>query len=298
MKKRGFTLAELLVTIAVITLLMLILLPVLKRARDNRIRAACANNLRQIGFAMLIYCSDYNDDLPCAAGPNARWTGRVADWRAKTRAEAYALDANTPGVSISASFYLLVKYESFCQKISDDPYMSFFVCPADAGTTPFEFDPAKFDTSSDTDLGDLWDFGPDPSQHVSYAYHIPYGQYPLTSSGNPGMAVAADRNPWLDFPGYNARPPSDLAAFDPGGAGKTLKQANSLIHQQDGQNVVYLDGHVAFEANPDCGLKNDNIYTSHNGADIQKGTPPTLESQPADPNDSLLVHDPPLTSRK
>jgi len=298
MKKRGFTLTELLVTIAVITLLMLILLPVLKRARDNRLRAACANNFRQIGIAMLMYSGGADDEMPRAAGPNARWTGRIADWRAKTRAEAYALDANTPEVSISASFYLLVKYESFSRKISRDLYTKLFVCPADAGTTPFEFDPAKFHAPPDTDLADLWDFGPDPSQHVSYAYHMPYGPYPLTSSGNPGMAAAADRNPWLDSPSYNARPPSDLAAFDPSGAGKTPKQANSLIHQQDGQNVLSLDGHVEFETTADCGVKNDNIYTSHNGPDIKKGTRPTLKSQPADPNDSLLVHDPPLKDQK
>jgi len=298
MKKRGFTLTELLVTIAVITLLMLILLPVLKRARDNRLRAACANNLREIGIAMLMYGVDADDETPRAAGPNARWTGRTADWRAKTRAKAYALDANIPEVSISASFYLLVKYESFSRKISRDLYTKLFVCPADAGTTPFEFDPAKFDAPADTDLADLWDFGPDPSQHVSYAYHMPYGPYPLTASGNPGMAVAADRNPWLDSPGYNARPPSDLAAFGPSGAGKTLKQANSLIHQQDGQNVLSLDGHVQFETTADCGVKDDNIYTSHNGPDIKKGSIPTRKSQPADPNDSLLVHDPPIGDRK
>lgn len=289
MKKRGFTLIELLVTIGVLTLLMLILLPILKRAKHSRLRAACKNNFRQIGVAMLMYSAGFDDEIPRAAGSNARWTGRIADWRGKTRGEAYGPDANTPAVSISASLYLLVKYGSFIGKASRERYVKFFVCPADAGATPFEFDSA-----GEMNLGDLWDFGPDPSAHVSYAYHMPYSRYPLTALGNPGFALVADKNPWLDSAGYKARAPSDLAAFDPGGTGKTLKQANSLIHQQDGQNVLFLDGHVAFEATPDCGLKNDNIYTSHNGSDIQRGILPRFGSQPADANDSLLVHDPPM----
>jgi len=286
MMKKALTLTELLISIAIIVLLILILLPALKRARDNRIRAACANNLRQIGQAMFIYSNDYDDYFPRAAGPNSIW-GTTPNWHADNRAEAFALDDGPGAASISASFYLLVKH-------SDAP-PEFFMCPTDTSAT--EFIPADYGVRN-RELVDLWDFGPNPSDHVSYAYHLPYGPYPLRPTNPPGMAVAADRSPWLEAPGYPVRPPSDLAAFDPGGAGKTLKQANSLIHQQDGQNVVFNDGHAAFETTGDCGLKNDNIYTSHNGPDIQRGTPPRLESQPADANDSLLVHDPPLKAGK
>jgi len=290
MKKRGFALAELLVTIAVITLLMLILLPVLQRVKHNRLRAACANNLSQIVRAMLTYDGGYDDEFPRAGGPDSRWTGRTPNWQAPLRADAFGLEYGPGEATISASLYLLVKYRECPTEI--------FVCPADTATTPFEFDFAQHPISPNLGLRHLWDFGPDPSQHVSYTYHMPYGPYPPNASVGPGLAVAADRNPWLDSPSYSARPPSDLAAFEPNGAGKTLKHANSLIHQQDGQNVLFMDGHVAFETTAACGLKNDNIYTSHNGPDIQRGTPPTLESQPADPNDSLLVHDPPIASSK
>lgn len=79
MKKRGMTLTELLVVIGVITLLLLVLLPVLRRAKYYRIRAACANNLSAIGKAMLTYNDDYDDDIPIAGAPKARWTGRTPD---------------------------------------------------------------------------------------------------------------------------------------------------------------------------------------------------------------------------
>jgi prepilin-type processing-associated H-X9-DG protein len=105
------------------------------------------------------------------------------------------------------------------------------------------------------------------------------------------MAVAADRNPWLPSPGAK---PRNFKAFNPNGPREAIKAGNTLFHQEDGQNVLFMDGHSVFEKSSTCGLNNDNIYTSWSGSDIKKGTPPTLKSQPADPNDSLLLHDPPI----
>jgi len=61
MKSRGFTLIELLVVIAIIAVLMAILMPSLNRAREQGKRAACLNNLRQLGLAWIAYAGD-NDD--------------------------------------------------------------------------------------------------------------------------------------------------------------------------------------------------------------------------------------------
>ncbi len=60
-EQKGFTLIELLVVIAIIALLMAILMPALNRAREQGKRAACLNNLRQLGLAWIIY-ADENDD--------------------------------------------------------------------------------------------------------------------------------------------------------------------------------------------------------------------------------------------
>jgi prepilin-type processing-associated H-X9-DG protein len=71
-----------------------------------------------------------------------------------------------------------------------------------------------------------------------------------------------------------------------------MRASNAIAHKYDGQNVLFLDGHVYFERNSFCGVNEDNIYTSWDGLDIRRGVPPKLGSQPADRLDSLLVSDP------
>jgi len=39
-----------------------------------------------------------------------------------------------------------------------------------------------------------------------------------------------------------------------------MKQGNSNNHDEDGQNVLYADGHVEFQQNPFVGVKRDMIF--------------------------------------
>jgi len=64
MKKRGFTLVELLVVIGIIALLIGVLLPALSRARDRANKTKCLANLRTLGQAMLMYANAHKDRLP------------------------------------------------------------------------------------------------------------------------------------------------------------------------------------------------------------------------------------------
>ncbi len=151
------------------------------------------------------------------------------------------------------------------------------------------------------ELIDFWDFGPDPTRHVSYAYHMPYGQYRLTTSSEPGFALAGDRNPWMDSPFMKAR---DFSKFKPdiaphGGTYDQARGGNNVSHQQDGQNVLFVDSHAQFERRPFCGMEDDNIYTisSRTPEADPWGTPPSFGSQPACHKDTLLVNDPLASQR-
>jgi len=62
--KKGFTLVELLVVIAVIALLMSILMPALRKAKDHAMRVICGNHIRQIVMALTIYGDKYGGKIP------------------------------------------------------------------------------------------------------------------------------------------------------------------------------------------------------------------------------------------
>jgi len=62
--RRGFTLIEILVVIAIIALLAAILFPVFARARAKARQAHCASNLKQLATAFEMYVTDYDDTYP------------------------------------------------------------------------------------------------------------------------------------------------------------------------------------------------------------------------------------------
>ncbi len=63
-KRRAFTLIELLIVIGIIAVLVAILLPALAKARDAAHLTICQSNLRQIGAAFQIYAVENSGALP------------------------------------------------------------------------------------------------------------------------------------------------------------------------------------------------------------------------------------------
>jgi prepilin-type N-terminal cleavage/methylation domain-containing protein len=293
MKKKGFTLVELLVVIAIIALLMGILMPALARVRQLAFRMTCGTNLSGIGKAMLIYANDYEDELPRAGGRDTQW-GQTANWMAPDRFTAFNVDRATSSggmASISSCFYLLVKYAEVTPKS--------FICKGDAGTTEFKLSELT-NVPTNFELIDAWDFGPpaESFKHCSYTYHVPFNLYALTTSSEPGFAVAADRNPWIMSPagdsGTWADFSPDIAPWN--ASNEKARAGNAGSHQSDGQNVLFLDSHVEFAKRAYCSIEDDNIYTVSQNASI--GDPlgimpvPSSTLQPANRKDSVLVHDP------
>jgi len=299
MKKKGFTLVELLVVIAIIALLMGILMPALARVRQIAYRLYCGTNLSGIGKAMLIYANDYDDELPRAGTNDGSWVPVINNWQALTATDAYGITGTIGNGSITSCFFLLVKYAEVTPKS--------FLCKGDAGVTNFKIsDPAEGLTGT-RDLVSVWNFGVNGMEHCSYAYHNPFGLadlshggFALTASSDPGMAVAADPNPWQNSVEAQAKTTQEWNDFliPPVGDRESVKHGNALPHQEDGQNVLFVDGHTSFEKESFCGVDDDNIYTRWTNAppgtpeERQKGVKIVTPAEiPMSRSDSLLVTD-------
>lgn len=91
--KRAFTLIELLVVIAIIAILAAILFPVFAQAKEAAKKTQGISQIKQVGTALHIYSSDYDDNLPLSVIYNASgsWQFNLlaevpVDWRISTAA--------------------------------------------------------------------------------------------------------------------------------------------------------------------------------------------------------------------
>ena len=289
---RGLTRVDVLTVLALGALLLVAGGRLTSKPREQAGRMLCRANLGKIGKAMLIYANDYDKQLPRAGGRDSEW-GPV-NWDAASRYMAFGtgVDGTGGNATISSCFYLLVKHLEVPPRL--------FICPGDLGTSAFSL-ADELVAWRPFGLADAWDFGATPYDNCSYAYHMPFSQYPLDTSRDPNLAVAADRNPWIQSPA--AEPNSARwSCFIPdvmtyGGNVEDARQGNANAHERDGQNVLFLDGRVTFEHRCFCGIDEDNLYTMAEtpwGTD-PRGIMPVVGSvdEPRGEKDSFLLHDPP-----
>src|SRR2546422_1194784 len=71
---KAFTLIELLVVIAIIAILAALLLPALAKARAKATAISCASNMKNWGYATIMYLDDYKDRLPYFGYSGADYT--------------------------------------------------------------------------------------------------------------------------------------------------------------------------------------------------------------------------------
>lgn len=142
----GFTLIELLVVISIVSLLLSILLPSLRGAREQAKRVVCRNNLRSIWTGMRTYALENNDRIPFMEDVN------------KTDPDADPFDPAYP-TTVGNVLFKYVKQGSW-------------KCPAAVAGFP-------------SNAGRAWKMTYTFSSAGSIGEGVPYDQNPLANSGGP-----------------------------------------------------------------------------------------------------------------
>jgi len=110
----GFTLVELLLIVAIISVLSALLLSPLARSKAKVESLSCVNNLRQLSLAWLLYADEHNERLvnnhgvPETLSRRQTWANNVQDWEASDDNTNLLLLANSklaPFASRSTRIY-------------------------------------------------------------------------------------------------------------------------------------------------------------------------------------------------
>src|SRR5437667_311918 len=247
-RKTGFTLVELLVVIGIIALLISILLPSLNRARETANRVKCASNLRQIGQAILLYANENKGNYPrtitsISATVVPTWGSGAVGW-----SDPFLANSMVTNNDVSAALFLLMRTQDIGSEV--------FTCPS---SNAEKWD---FGGGANTALNwSNWNSTAGVLKNLSYSYQNPYPDQNAVSSGfklntsiSAEFAVASDINPGTT--GTN----DNVLAVGTTSSARDMKQGNSNNHDEDGQNVLYGDGHVEFQQNPFCGTQRDMIF--------------------------------------
>jgi prepilin-type N-terminal cleavage/methylation domain-containing protein/prepilin-type processing-associated H-X9-DG protein len=263
-RSRGFTLIEVLVVIGIIGVLLAILLPAAERVRHQAYIDKCASNLRQIGLALQMYANENQGNYPRTiydptfTSPLVTGTGITAS----DPFQAGGVQAN----DLTAPIFLLIKSQHVQPEV--------LICPYSDATTYVPDDANVIGRCNFTN----------EKVNLAYSFANPYpaasvetAGYRLTTRLTADFAVAADRNPGVAAPNANVYAP---VANSPEAL---MQEANSPNHEQDGQNVLYGDGHVSWCLTPFVGIAQDNIYTPQNGIS------PIVAASPANAADTVLL---------
>ena len=227
---RGFTLIEILVVVAIISVLFSLLSPAISAAKESARRVQCASNMRQIGVAFRCFQDDHDGRYPHG------WDDNSNNWQSYLAFEPSAATPNS---------YLPTVYITWNPSNSAKRFQSFFWCPTEkiilsrgnSGDFPLWWGAPN--------LSDNWGYSLDAFRtDVSYstAYWVDTTKYANVNldvlySNAGSRAVLTDGN------GSSWNGDNDYNAFT--GATSSYEYKIVPVHG-DGVNTLFMDGHVEY----------------------------------------------------
>ncbi len=250
----GFTLIELLVVVSIIALLISILIPSLKGARDQGKTVKCLSHLRGCGQAAVVFAGSHDDRFPLAtdevgvglADPDRRrFTydvhGELFSWPVALAAASRIQYEGSWDWGVRAASYSEAKEQA--KEMSDD--FELVMCPADRVRISTPYYP-RFKSADNNGLKGDGETG----DNMAYWGYLSYGLNEdiagaevEESGGNPACWTAVETDSgWMGCKGEMAYPPSS-----PCGARRQGQRLQGRLDR------VYSPGSVGlvFEAGPD-----------------------------------------------
>jgi hypothetical protein len=272
-RRSGFTQVDLYVSIALTVLLVAYLIAPVARVREYGWPSHCQSNLKQIGYAMLLYANDNNGHFPRTtydpSDPVARaYTGSAAG-------NPFSPNGPQPN-DVTAAFYLLLR--------TQDLNPGVFICPKTKFRTPWDYGGAGRTVLDNSNFP--------AEKYLSYSITNPY---PSTATAKMGFiwtnnlkadfAIAGDMNPGTPA----------LMTLTLSSAISAVTAANNRNHPNF-QNVLFGDLHVEDQQSSFCGVDQDNIYgpggliaAGPNAGKIDPVIRGSLYSSPRHKDDSVLL---------
>lgn len=131
--KRGFTLIELIVVIAIVAILIALILPAVQMARESARRSECRNNLEQVGLVLQNYHGSHNG-FPSGYVSNfdssGNDTGPGWGWAAMILPELEQ-------ANLQASIDFSLPIESTVNRTARVSQVKMFLCPSDSTRSPW-----------------------------------------------------------------------------------------------------------------------------------------------------------------
>ncbi|MEO1235409.1 MAG: type II secretion system protein [Planctomycetota bacterium] len=254
-RRNAFTLIELLVVISIIALLVAILLPVLRNAREAARISRCLANLRQVSIGFAGYALDEDDYWPQIFNPGSLGTGSPS-----------LLETHS-GVQLEAA---LRYYTNAGERSGDGAEGSIWLCPSSPLKLVFDTATGKYRYINSLGVS----HSGTKNSYFGLSIHWRSAEDALTNGAANGGTTATFRPIYFDAPSNVALQwCSKQSTTDPA-TGSGFTRNSFSWHETFGRPAAFIDGHASNLATDRYGAPIGAILLSNDPLHRERATLP------------------------